>query len=71
MKDAHDAALDQRPDVLDAVHMHPVLHVGLGMIHGLMGKLRAVQPEVRSELVGMHLRSRVDILPNEVCEGTF
>jgi hypothetical protein len=42
MKDAHDAALEQGPDILNPIHMDFALHIGFRVIHGLMRKLGTV-----------------------------
>jgi hypothetical protein len=57
MEHAHNAALEQRAHVLNAVHIHTIsTHVGLRMIHGLMRELRTIQPRIRLKLILRLLR---------------
>lgn len=52
---AHDAALEQGPHVFDAVGVDLAVHVGLLMVHGLMGEAGGIKPEVGGEFIGMNL----------------
>lgn len=71
MKHAHDPAFEQGLNVLDPIHMNLSVHIGPGMVHGLLSKLRTIQPEIADEFVGMHLRSWLYILPYEIRKGAL
>ncbi len=65
--DPHDAAFQQRPDILDPVHVDiAVLHVGLGVIDRAMSKLRAIEPEVRGELISMNSGVALGVLADKL-----
>ena len=67
---AHDAPLEQGPDVLNAVGVNVSVNVGLLMVHGLVGEAGGIEPEVRWELIGMDLSTDLNPALDEPFEGS-
>ena len=66
MKHANDAALEQRPHVLNAVSRCAASgHIGFRVINRIMHKLGFIQPVVSGEVIVVNLRSFADVHPNE------
>ncbi len=46
MVHAHDAPLEQRPNILDPIDMDTAMKAALGLVDGFAGKLGAIKPEI-------------------------
>ena len=66
MVDAHDSSLEQRPNILASVGVDIPMNIGFRMVHGLMGKLGTIKSHVRSKLISVNFRSRLDVFADEI-----
>lgn len=69
MEDAHNPSLKQGPHVFDAIGMDITIDIGFPMLHGAMGKLRAIEPDVGAKFVGIDAASLGGVAPNELRKG--
>ena len=67
---AHDASLEQGPHIFDAVGVDLAIHVGLLVVHGLVGEAGGIEPEVGRELIGMNLGPDLNPALDESPEGS-
>ena len=74
VKNANDTALEKRPNILASVGVDFLStfapNVGFAMIDSPMSKFRAIEPQVRSELIGVNFRSGSRVLTDEILENT-
>lgn len=68
---AGDRPLEQGPDILNPVNMNiPGLHIVFsGMVHGIMDKFRAIEPQVRAKFIGMDFRAGQGVFADETPQG--
>lgn len=54
------AALEQRPEILDPIRVHIATNILFGMIHELVDVIR-IEASIGRQLIGEHFRSRFDV----------
>ena len=70
MEDSHNSALEQRPDILDAIGVNVARrNVGFAMIDGPMCELRAIQPEIGFQFVRVDFCSDGCVLTDKILEN--
>lgn len=65
MKHAHDAALEQAPNVLNAIGVNVAIDVPFAVIDGMVRELGAIEPQVGFEFIGVHGASRYNMLTDK------
>ena len=70
MINAGDRPLEQGPDIFNPVNMDfPGLHIGFLMVHGIMDKLRGIEPPIGLKLIGMNFGPRRGVFADESRQG--
>ena len=67
--DANQTPLEQAPYILYSVGAYSPMGIALDLVHGAMGELGAIEPQVGRELVGVKLGSALDMLTDEISNG--
>jgi hypothetical protein len=65
MEHAHDAALEEAPNILAAIGVNVAINVPLRVVHGMVRELGAIEPQIRGKLISVHGASRSHVLTNE------